>query len=359
MAGNLKGKYKFLILGGGYAGVPIAYRLMQQGEDFLVLNNRPYQTLTALLPELVTGNIKDQDGILWLNTLFPNFFCARVEEHRPEDSYVVAKDPRGEQVKIEYDYCVVCLGWEPNIFLPQKGVYVVCDYPSALEVRKRLFDHVEKVVVCGAGFVGVETAGQIGRLSHRVGMDVILVEGADEILPTLPDDARQEARKVLDDMGVRVITGKAVKSIVDGMVLFEDSQSIRSDLAIWAMGVRASRLVEKSGFTTDPLGRAKVDEYLRSIDYPNCFFAGDCAGTDQQMLGQIAVQQGKFLGTNLSRLVKGEKVKVPEFQYKGLTVKVGDRAAVAAIGETITFSGLLAVWLKKMIGKKYFLDIRL
>ncbi len=352
-------KKRFVILGGGYAGVPVAYRLMQQGEDFLIINNRRYQTLTALLPDLVTGNIKDEDGILWLNTLFDKFLCATVEAIIPKENRVLVRDPLGVQHSIEYEYCVIALGWEPNIFLPQKGLFCVRDYPSALEIRKRLFDHLKSVIVCGGGFVGVETAGQIGRLSSHIGLEVTLVEAAPEILPTLPEDAQKEARRALQSLGVEVITGRAVKSVVDGVVLFENGETIRADMAIWAMGVRASRLVEEAGFTVDRLGRAVVDQYLRSVDFENVFVAGDCAGTGQQMLGQIAVQQGKFLGTNLPRLVRGEKVKVPEFQYKGLTVKVGDKAAVAAIGESITFSGLLAVWLKKMIGKKYFLDIRL
>ncbi len=352
-------KHKFVILGGGYAGVPIAYRLMRQGEDFIIVNNRPYQTLTALLPDLVTGNIRDEDGILWLSNMFNNFLPATVESISPKDSHVVLRSFEGEKIFCEYDYAIICLGWEPNFFLPQKGAFVIRDLPSALEIRKRIFDDAKKIIICGGGFVGVETAGQIGRISKSLGLDITLIEASEEILPTLPVDARNEAREALEKLGVEVITGRPVKDVIDGKVTFQDGESISGDLVIWAMGVRASHLVQESGFSTDRFGRAIVDPYLRSEDFPNVFFAGDCAGTDQPMLGQIAVQQGKFLGSNLPRLVKGEKLKTPDFQYMGLTVKVGDKAAVAAIGETVAFSGLLAVWLKKLIGKKYFLDIRI
>ncbi len=347
-----------LILGAGYAGVPIAFRLQRKSIPYLIVNKRPYQSLIALLPELTTGAIKDDEGILWLKDFLSHTMVAEVREIDPVHHTVIVENQDGLE-RIEYRSLIICLGWVADTFLPANGVKIVEDLPSALAVRKLLYERPRRVVVCGGGFVGVETAGQLAGLSEHMGYEVILLEAADDILANLPEKARAHARKILEEKGVKILCSSHLSEIREKEVLLEDGQRINGDIILWALGVRANPLVAQAGFSTDSKGRGLVDTYLRSVDFENVFFAGDCAGTNQPMLGQIAVQQGKYLGEYLPRLVKGEEIPIPDFKYKGLTVSIGEDEAIAAIGEKVSFSGLLAVVLKKLIGKKYFLDITL
>ncbi len=351
-------KVEHLILGAGYAGVPIAFRLQRQNVPYLLINKRPYQTLTALIPELITGAIKDEDGILWLSDLLNNVLVAEVKEIDPGKSKVVVETSDGVE-ELFYSTLTICLGWVPDTIIPVEGVKVVDDLPSALSARELLFRAPGRVIVCGGGFVGVETAGQIAELSRHMGFEVVLVEAAQDILAGLPEKIRGPARRILEEKGVRIRCNSRLTQIKQGEVLFEGGDSEKGDIIIWSLGVKANSLVGESGLSVDSKGRGLVDEYLRSVDKENIFIAGDCAGTDLPMLGQVAVQQGKFLGEYLPKLAKGKDVPLPRFQYKGLAVGIGEGDALAAIGEKVCFSGLLAVVLKKIIGKKYFLDITL
>ncbi len=352
-------KTDYLILGAGYAGLPTAYRLQRQGLSYLLVNRRPYQTLTALLPELVTGSIKDEDGVIWLRDLLEQVIVGDVREIDLRRRRVVVESPGEGATQVEFRSLVICLGWEPRINLPVRGAVVVEDLPTALRVRHGLLDGRKKVVICGGGFVGVEMAGQITMLRRHMGHEVILMEGEKSLLSGLPEKMQSHARRLLEERGVVVRCNTLLEKVEPGRVFLRDGGIEEADLILWAMGVKASGLVAQAGLSVDDLGRGLVDSHLCSVDMEDVFLAGDCAGTGLPMLGQIAVQQGKFLGEHLPSLVKGRREGSPAFKYKGLAVSLGDDQALAAIGEKVCFSGMLAVALKKIIGKKYFLDIAL
>ncbi len=355
-------KTDYLILGGGYAGVPLAYRLARKGEDFLLVNRRPYQTLAALLPELITGSICEEEGIIWLKPLLKKVLVAEVREIDLSGRRVVALDHGRESVLVGWRKAlVVCLGWEPDVRFPANGVCFVRELPDAFMARRALYlQEGQRVVICGGGFVGVEYAGEIATdLGIKLGLEIHLVEAAPDLLSGLPPEARKKARSVLEERGVKIHTGVPVEAIDKGRLVLKDGTEIPGDLFLWAAGVRASRVLEASGFEVDERGRALVDEYLRAQGREDVFVLGDCAGTGLPMLGQIAVQQGKFLGEYLPQIVSGQEPPPPRFAYKGLVVSLGEAEAVAALGDRVSFSGMLAVVLKKILGKKYFLDIRI
>ncbi|WP_456434164.1 NAD(P)/FAD-dependent oxidoreductase [Thermosulfuriphilus sp.] len=355
-------KADYLILGGGYAGVPLAYRLGRQGEDFLLVNRLPYQTLAALLPELITGSICEEEGIIWLKPLLKRVLVGEVKEIDLQGRKIVVLDHGRDLLTLTWNKAlVISLGWEPDVRFPAQGVHFVRELPDAFLLRRYLYlQEGQRIVICGGGFVGVEYAGEIATdLGFKLDFEIHLVEAASDLLAGLPREARDKARVILEERGVKVHTGVAVEAIADGRLILKDGTEIPGDLFLWAAGVRANRLLEESGFEVDQRGRALVDEYLRARGQEDVFVIGDCAGTNLPMLGQIAVQQGKFLGDNLPRIVSGDWPPEPKFAYKGLVVSLGEAEAVAALGDRVSFSGMLAVVLKKILGKKYFLDIRI
>ena len=84
--------------------------------------------------------------------------------------------------------------------------------------------------------------------------------------------------------------------------------------------------------------------------YDNIFAIGDIAANISQdtpkghpQVAQVAIQQGKWLGDSLLKIIKDEGVNPFEYKDKGSLATVGKRKAVADLGK-FKFAGYFA-WL--------------
>ena len=127
-------------------------------------------------------------------------------------------------------------------------------------------------------------------------------------------DVAEPAGKLLQERGVKVLTGQGVSEITgngkaDGVKL-ENGEVLEADAVILAMGYKPnSQLAQKSGLATTPNGYVKVDDYLRT-EHPDVFAVGDCAEkrdfftrkSSQIMLASTACAEARVAGMNLFKL---------------------------------------------------------
>ena len=108
--------------------------------------------------------------------------------------------------------------------------------------------------------------------------------------------------------GVELRLDTQVKEVRADGVVVNDGEFVKSGLVIWASGIKVPDRVRDWGLPQDRGGRIEVDENLRVKGFDNVFAVGDIALTQEQLpqLAQPALQGGKFVGTQLSRLVAGE-----------------------------------------------------
>jgi NADH dehydrogenase len=149
--------------------------------------------------------------------------------------------------------------------------------------RQRL---LATVVIGGAGATGVELAGELAEMMPRLAKDrglppdrpaVLLVEAGPTILDGSSPQLIQKAAKVLSDLGVLVRTNAAIgAATADGFQL-KDGQLVEGGVFVWTGGLKAPDLVAESGLPTGHNGRVKVDQYLRALDHPEIYIAGDLA----------------------------------------------------------------------------------
>ena len=179
--------------------------------------------------------------------------------------------------------------YEP-IWLPGhdlENVYYIPKDKVYLDEAQKKIGKAKKVIVIGAGFIGVEMSHEI----HKLGKEVHLLEKLPNILslafdPDLSD--RIEALLLAD--GVKVQTGVTVKSIfgkdkAEG-VLLDDGTRMEADAIILSMGYRPnSALAVKAGLPVNDKGFIIVDEYMRTTD-SNIFAVGDCAEKKQFITGK-------------------------------------------------------------------------
>jgi NADH dehydrogenase len=130
---------------------------------------------------------------------------------------------------------------------------------------------------------------------------------------------------------------------------------------LWAAGVRASTIAEKSGWRIDNAGRAFVEPDLSLPGHPEVFVAGDLAhveGRDGKMVPGIApaaLQEGRYLGKLIRAEIAGKlKTRAP-FAYwdKGQMATIGRSRAMLESGR-LHMSGTLA-WFAWLIIHIYYL----
>ncbi|MFO7883792.1 MAG: FAD-dependent oxidoreductase [Desulfobacteraceae bacterium] len=189
-----------------------------------------------------------------------------------------------------------------------ENVFVIPKDKVYLDQMKEKLKGKKKIIVIGAGFIGVELSDEL----CQDGMEVTLVEKLPHILGMAFDkDLAQVAAEKLSERGVAIKTGIGVKEVTGSDkatgVILENGDELKADAVFLSMGYRPNTdLAKESGMTLTPQGFIPVDEYMRT-DNPDIFAAGDCAGKRDfftgkpamTMLASTACTEARIAGLNL------------------------------------------------------------
>lgn len=248
--------------------------------------------------------------------------------------------------KIEYDKLVFATGSSPSIPKWLKGanlenVFTVPKNKNYLDSMKLKLDQCKKVVVIGAGFIGVELSDEL----RKTGKEILLIEKLPHILGLCFDEEISvKAEQVLKENGVMLKTGTGVKELLGDkqvkQVLLENGEIIDTDAVVLAMGYKPNTdLAVASGISTSYKGCIKVDEYMRT-GCSDIFAVGDCAEKRDfstrkaccTMLASTACAEARIAGINLFKL---SAIKTFSGTISIFSTMIGDTAfGVAGITET-------------------------
>jgi len=380
---------RIVVAGAGYAGLHVAQRLgswleRHQEIELTLLDHHDYHQLVIELPRVATGSREEKDVQVGLGgVLSPRVHFVQTA--------ITALDPAARQVQtagepIRYDWLVLALGSRPNDFnIPGLADRVL--YPYSSEGAQAVWDAVNAtvrhaadstdrdeqqrlmtVVIGGGGATGVELAGafaeELPELAGQYGAPrdlgrVILVEAGPTILGGSSPQLIERAGAILRDVGVDVRVNAAVAEATPEGFRLKDGSTIAGGVFVWAGGIKAPALTTASGLQVGYNGRIKVDRYLRALDRPEIFVAGDLAsvvnpetGHVLPPLAQIAVEQGDLVARNLRAAIEGKELQAFTFRDKGFVVSVGNRKGVAEVAG-LTIGGRLAHMLKDAIEWEY------
>jgi NADH dehydrogenase len=283
---------------------------------------------------------------------------------------IEAASPGAGVRKIAFDYLVVATGMRPSYFGHDEfaryapGLKSLTDAETirakilgAFELAAATEDENERArqmtfVLVGAGPSGVELAGSLADLVkvtlrgnfRRIDPSkstIILLDASNRVLPTFVEPLSRRVTRRLAKLGVKVMTGVKVET-VDERGVVAGGMRIPSATVLWTAGVAASPIPKMLGTKTDRAGRALVDPFLKVVDAPGVFIAGDAASVMQNGhpvpgVAQAAIQEGRYVGRLIASELKGRKVKRP-FHYfdKGNMAVVGKNYAVLESGRLHT-----------------------
>jgi pyruvate/2-oxoglutarate dehydrogenase complex dihydrolipoamide dehydrogenase (E3) component/uncharacterized membrane protein YdjX (TVP38/TMEM64 family) len=153
----------------------------------------------------------------------------------------------------------------------------------------------QRIAVLGGGPIGCELSQAFARL----GSQVTQIEAADRVLGREDDDVSDLARAVLEESGVRVLTGhKAVR--IEGRTLIAEAEGSEVPVPFDALIVAVGRKARLTGFGLETVGvdtdkTVVTDEFL-ATKFPNIFAAGDVAGPYQ--FTHVASHQAWYASVN-------------------------------------------------------------
>src|SRR4051794_19737597 len=373
---------QIVIAGAGYAGLHVALRLAAKlpdnsGMELSLVDRHDYHQVLTELPR-VAGGTRSADEV---RIPIQGVLAKRVRFVKAE---INGLDLAGRQLltgagPIGWTWLVLALGSRPNDFaipgLSQRtlSLYSVGDAErvwaavnAALTAAAAATDperqrRLATVVVGGGGATGVELAGELAEMlpelasGHGLAPEraaVRLVEAGPTILAGSSPQLIDKAGGILSDLGVQVHTNARIAAATEEGFRLKDGQLMEGGLFVWAGGVKAPELVADSGLPTGHNNRVKVDRYLRVLDHPEIYVAGDLAsvvdprsGHVLPPLAQVALEEGETVARNLDAELKDRPLEEFTFHDKGFVVSVGTRRGVADIAG-ITSGGQLGHLLK-------------
>lgn len=185
--------------------------------------------------------------------------------------------------EIHYDKLVIATGSISVIPKWLKGteldnVFIIPKDKTYLDEMKAKIANLKKVVVIGAGFIGVELSDELNKSGH----EITLIEKENSILAAAFDEeVSVKVREIIESRGVKVVTGNGIKAITGSSkvekVQLENGDILDADAVILSMGyVPNTELAKKSGIYVDENNFIAVDEYMRTHE-KDVFAVGDCA----------------------------------------------------------------------------------
>ena len=381
----MKEPHRIVILGGGFGGLYAARRLRRPPAEVTLIDRRNFHLFQPLLYQVATGGLSPgqiTSALRWVLRRQRNarVWLAEAKEIDADHRRVILADGM-----VSYDSLIVATGASHHYFghdeweLHAPGLKTIED---ATEIRGRLlraFEAAERepdpvrqrewltFVVVGAGPTGVELAGALAELAnHTLKKDfraidpaaarILLLEGADRVLPVYPAGLSLKGARSLARLGVSVRTATVVTDISGTTVRVrsgDTAEEIHARTVLWAAGVSASpmgrAIATATGARLDRVGRVLVEPDLTVPGHPEIFVIGDLANFSHQTgqplpgVAPVAMAQGSYVARLIRRRLAGKESKAFRYFEKGQLATIGRAAAVADFGR-FRFSGYPA-WL--------------
>lgn len=376
---------KILIVGGGYAGFYVAWKLeklLRRREATVTLvDPLSYMTYQPFLPEVAGGSIEPDHVVVAFRRHLKRtrVVSARITHIDPEAKVATFTPLDGEPWTEDYDILVVTAGSVTRTF-PIPGVadsaFGMKNIQEAVGVRDRLMGNFNRasnlvdsplkrrllnVTVVGGGFAGVETVAELRSLSSYLvrfyptisfeETSFYLVEAAGRIMPEVSE---KQAKWVVGDLekhGVNVRLETQLVSAENGIVELSSGETYETDLLVWTAGIMAHPTAKHFGLPLDERGKIRATATLQVVDdegaiIPGVWSAGDVAAvpdlSGESPLpdgtcvpnAQHAVRQAKRLAKNLVAELRGEASI--EYAHKN----VGAVAGLGPWNGVMQFAGL-------------------
>lgn len=367
-----------VVAGAGFGGLWVARALAGKAADVVLVDRNNYHTFFPLLYQVAAAELVPTDIAYPVRAIFRRADNVEVRMAEVTGLDVAGRCLETSSGRLPYDILVLALGSVPHWFgvegaaehafplrwmddaIPLRHHVLTCFEAATAtddpERRRRLLTFT----VVGGGPTGVEFSGALAELIHgplkrdypglrAEEISVELIEAADRLLGGMPEALGAYAVDRLARRRVRVRTGVRVEAVLPEAVVLAGGERIPCETVVWTAGVQGDPMVAAWGLPVARGGRVPVDEYLRVEGHPEIHVIGDLAyredaeGRPLPQVAQVAIQQGRAVGSNIVRRLRERPLEPFRYVDPGVLAVIGRNAAVAHVFGR-AFKGLVA-WL--------------
>lgn len=274
---------KVLIVGGVAGGASTAARLRRMDEsiDIIMFEKGEYISFANCgLPYYIGETIEERDALLVQTpeAMQSRFnIDVRVQSevlsiNKEAKSIAVINHQTGDQYEESYDVLVLSPGSTPlkppipGIDAP--NIFTLWNIPDTDAIKGFVdTEQPKRAAVIGGGFIGLEMAENL----HDRGIDVSVVEMADQVMAPIDFEMAQNVHKHMKDLDVNLYLGDGVKAFEYNhgvtTVTLQSGKKIEVDMVMLSIGVKPQSILAKdAGLTVNQRGGIVVDEYLKTSD---------------------------------------------------------------------------------------------
>jgi apoptosis-inducing factor 2 len=312
-----------VVVGGGYGGITVAKALDETSDVVLVEPKDAFMHNIAALRALVDPS--------WLRRIFLPY-AGLLSNGRVVRDRAVLVDPHrvvtasGEEISADF----VVLATGSRYPFPAK-TDLVDTHRAQEQVRQtnRALTQADRVLLVGAGPVGIELAGEIRAVWPE--KSIVLLDAADEILggPYMPE-LKTELRRQLVESQVELILGSPLRQAPPTepgeLGAFTVATEVGTEIVadIW---FRCYGVVPNSDYLGVELGAARrsdgfieVGSTLQVAGQTRVFAVGDISTADSKMAG-FARHQAATVVENINSLAQGRS-DLAHYESMGVAIAV-------------------------------------
>jgi NADH dehydrogenase len=374
-------KPRVVVIGAGFGGLWAVRTLANKPCDVMVIDRNNYHTFLALLYQVAAAELEAEDIAYPVRSIFRKLPTVDFTLAHARRIDVEKRIVETDNHLFPYDYLILATGsvshsfgikgvGEYAFFLKtlEEGValknHIVCCFERAARQADPSGDSgVLTFVIVGGGATGVEYAGALSELIHGPmvsdyrnvdfrSVRIILLEGTDRLVGSMPPSIRCYTVERLGQMGVDVRLKAKVLEVTTESVVLDGEETISTQTVVWTAGVRGEPLASFSGISAGSDGRVSVLPTLQIPAHPEIYVVGDLARIDANgqtlpMVAQVAIQSAVAAAQNVGRQINGQEPLPFRYRDRGSMITIGRNTAGVAIGSR-TYTGFFA-WLLWLI----------
>ena len=350
---------KYLIIGGVAGGATAAARIRradEMGEIILLEKGKYISYANCGLPYYIGGTIAEREK-LFVQT--PASFGQRFNIDVRVESEVIALDATLKNVTVRqsdgtvyvenYDRLLLSPGASPVrpplTGIDNEGIFTLRNVEDTDRIKRYITSRkIERAVVVGAGFIGLEMAENL----QEAGAQVSIVEMGNQVMAPVDFSIASHVHQHLMQNGVSLYLEQAVERFERNgeqlTVCFKNGEQIEADIVILSIGVRPeTALAKAAGIKIGETGGIWVDKYLET-SVKDVYAVGDAIEYPHPLTGKPYLNYFANPANRQGRIVADNMVFGNTTPYEGA---IGTSIA-KVFDMTVASTGLAAKRLKQM-----------
>lgn len=300
------------IIGGNYAGLIAARKLIKSGVDVTIISPSDHFYLNPSAPRLLVQPELIDEVIRPISEAFEKMTYTHIKgsvtQLSPAEKSLTIESADGSTVQHSYEYLIIASGtksksvfWK-NAALPE-------EIKSLLVQASEKLAKAKSVAIVGGGATGVETAGEIGTDFPKVKVDLYTKDT--RVLPKLPAKKSRQAQNSLGKLGINIISNASVSEKTDTTITVKD-ETKTYDLVFDTTGLFPNsefipqELLDKNGYLI-------TNEYLQVELDKSIFALGDIVSKSENTIVDILFYQIPVFMTVIKKIILGKDATLKKY----------------------------------------------